>query len=286
MRSSDSLWLLKLPGPTDDRGGIARFGITGGGMDPLAPADAALAIGIEARGLVEVAVTVAAAGAGPASADSFDPRETILARLALAAVALVIDSDLADRTVYGGLGLIVVAAVVEARAPNGRGTLVVVLLPIEGLSVLVEGFGLTVLVVPVVGVGLETDAARGGLAVVVVVVVDLFKVETGLVEVAVLAVAAAMLDRGAGLAIVGRAEGTGGFVVTFVRVGGDFGLESITYQQPITSMGETGGTLDSLPKTPDLRTFLTPSIFCPILPSFPNVLLALFSLSLPLTLVV
>lgn len=227
MRSSDSLW-LKVPGPTEARGGIARFGITGGSMDPLAPVDEALVISIEALGLVDVAAGVVA-GAAPPSTDAFDPLETMLARLLPAAVGLVIDSDLADRTVYGGLGLMVVAVVVEARAPDGRGTVVVGLLPIDGLPVVVTGFGLTVPVGAVVGVGLETEGAGVGLGPVAVAAVDLFKGGAGLVV--VLAAGGAMLDRGAGLATADRAEGTGGFVVTLVRVGGDFGLESISAQR-------------------------------------------------------
>jgi hypothetical protein len=251
--------------------------MTGGSMDPFAPVDEAFAMGMEDLGLVTVAV--------PPSAEALDPLETMLALLALAAVGLLIDSDRAERIVYGGLGLMVVIDAVEARAPDGRGAVVVGLAPMGDLR---SAGSLSVVVVLEVDLGFTVPVAEGtvpgrGVGTVEVglgMVVDLPKTEEGLV--AVLAVLAAMLARPVGFAGVGLAEGTGGLVVTLVRAGGDLGLGSTTLS--VTAL-QTGERRDSLPNTPDLRTFLTPSIFCPIFPSFPKVLFALFSLSLPFALV-
>jgi hypothetical protein len=82
----------------------------------------------------------------------------------------------------------------------------------------------------------------------------------------------------------GRAGGTGGLVLVLgglVGTGADLGLDPD--HQLFIHCGLRKARKSS-PKTPDFKTFLTPSIFCPIFPSFPNVLLALFCLSLPLPL--
>lgn len=86
----------------------------------------------------------------------------------------------------------------------------------------------------------------------------------------------------AGLGTAPLADGTGGLVLirgALEGVGSTLGLEATTSAHVGSSHNIYQQRVDSLPNTPDFKTFLTPSIFCPILPSLLKAPLALFSFS-------
>ena len=206
--------------------------------------------------------------------------EAVLALLSLLGLVMA-DLWLSEVTLEVGIEAGLIAATVARGPLLDRGLTVLAVVDERMVAELTEEASASGFVPPGISVALVVDTERGF----VVVVLGLGALGRGAAAGLVVLVAGVVVVLGASLDPTGRAGGTGGLVEVLnvlvaggapVVAGADLGLE------PEYELCYTGH--NSSPNTPDLNTFLTPSIFCPIFPSLPKVLLLLFSLSLTLPL--